>query len=64
LIKAFAVVLPAFEGFQGAIKAKHQTRFEIASQNRFVGGALKDLYRKITALRDDARRNREKWRFL
>jgi len=21
-------------------------------------------YRKITALRDDARRNREKWRFL
>jgi len=22
------------------------------------------FYRKITALRDDARRNREKWRFL
>jgi hypothetical protein len=24
----------------------------------------KKFYRKITALRDDARRNREKWRFL
>jgi hypothetical protein len=25
---------------------------------------VRKLYRKITALRDDARRNREKWRFV
>jgi len=41
-------------------------RYAAGSRREDIGieGCFEKFYRKITALRDDARQNREKWRFL